>query len=189
MLNTEVRQAQYQPRMHENPSRLVDPLLPVTNITWDSALRFCELLSGEFPDYSFRLPTEDEWEYAARAGTSTPFSVPPDKINELHTALQKHAKGDHDFLMRFLKAYATFCESGPHPAGYRQPNAWGLFDMHGNVWEWCEDISRMEPDQRVIRGGAFSSTDVWGIRSAARGEEFHDSGKDSIGFRIVAIPK
>ncbi len=189
ILTTEVLQSQYELRMHENPSHLKQPLLPVTNVAWDDAMRFCELLSSEIPEYMFRLPTEHEWEYAARAGIKTPFSVTPDKQNHLLTAIGKHAAGDHDFLVRFLKSYAVFGDSKPHPLGKRLPNAWGLHDMHGNVWEWCDGVGHTDPDHRVIRGGAFTSTDVWGVRSAVRGEEFHDTRKDSIGFRIVAIPK
>ena len=167
----EITQEIYQKVVGTNPSRRKGPKNPVEQVTWTAAARFCNarsLQEGKKPCYDtntwscdfsangYRLPTEAEWEYAYRAGTSTPyyFGASPDN----------------------LKAFAWFdgnSQSYPHPVGQRRPNAWGLYDMAGNVWEWCNDFYGVKyyrhsptdnprgPDQaekRVLRGGAWSSS-------------------------------
>jgi formylglycine-generating enzyme required for sulfatase activity len=153
---------------------------PINNVSWYDAVRFCNRLSeqeGLTPCYridgndvsweyaanGYRLPTEAEWEYACRAGTQTLWSF---------------GGGEKD-----LGRYAWYTgNSGnlPQPVGTRDPNPWGLYDMHGNVWEWCWDWydaysaeSQTDPtgpltgDWRVLRGGAFTFS-AWGLRSAYR---------------------
>jgi hypothetical protein len=122
---TEVTQAQWQAIMGNNPSEFKGPTLPVERVSWDQAREFCRKLTaqeqnaGRLPaGYAYTLPTEAQWEYAARAGTTGPYAGSLD------------AMGWYD------------ANSGKqtHPVGQKQANAWGLHDMHGNVWEWCLDL-------------------------------------------------
>ncbi len=167
----EVTQEVYQGVTGTNPSRRKHPKNPVEQVTWSAAARFCNVRSlreGLKPCYDtnrwtcdfsangYRLPTEAEWEYACRSGSTTAFYF-----------------GDSP---EELKSFAWFegnAQSKPHPAAQRKPNAWGLYDMAGNVWEWCNDFYgakyyRESPqdnprgpaqgEKRVLRGGAWSSS-------------------------------
>jgi formylglycine-generating enzyme required for sulfatase activity len=117
-----ITQAQYEAVMGENPSWFEgNPNNPVEGLSWNEAQAFCKKLS-RVTGKQYRLPSEAEWEYACRAGTTTRYYF-GDNANQL---------GD----------YAWFCDnsgSKTHPVGQKRPNGWGLYDMHGNVWEWCED--------------------------------------------------
>lgn len=119
----EVTQAQWQAVMGKNPSFFSgDPALPVESVWWTDAQAFVKKLNEMEGHAQYRLPTEAEWEYAARAGSSTAYSF-----------------GD---TPQQLAEYAWYKENAggkTHPVGKRKPNAWGLFDMHGNVWEWVQD--------------------------------------------------
>ena len=151
---TEVTQAQYEAVMGTNPSHFKGATKPVEPVSWNDAAEFCKKLS-EKTRQAVRLPTEAEWEYACRAGTQTAFSFGDDP-----SALGDYAWWDGN--------------SGktPHPVGQKKPNAWGLYDMHGNVWEWCADWYEglqkgpvTDPSgpatdngvrgSRVLRGGAW----------------------------------
>jgi formylglycine-generating enzyme required for sulfatase activity len=167
----EITQEVYQKVMGKNPSRRKSPQNPVEQVTWSAAAQFCNARSmqeGLTPCYNtnnwdcdfsasgYRLPTEAEWEYACRAGTDTRFYF-----------------GDNPDE---LKSYAWFegnSQSKPHPVGQRKPNQWGLYDMAGNVWEWCNDFygpkyfrdsptenprGPLHGEKRVLRGGAWSSS-------------------------------
>ena len=167
----EITQEVYEQVVGKNPSRRKNPQNPVEQVTWSAAVRFCNARSvqeGLTPCYDtnawecdflasgYRLPTEAEWEYSCRAGSSTCFYF-GESAEE-------------------LKSYAWFegnSQSKPHPVGQRKPNAWGLYDMAGNVWEWCNDFYgakyyRDSPgdnprgpkrgEKRVLRGGAWSSS-------------------------------
>jgi formylglycine-generating enzyme required for sulfatase activity len=202
----EVTQAEYeklgQLEAFPNPSHFRGPDLPVEQVTWPQAARFCNARSrfeGLQPCYNedsgacdfqangYRLPTEAEWEYACRAGTDTDYSFG----NEV----------------RKLGDFAWFADNAAkrtHPVGQRKPNAWGLFDMHGNVAEWCHDVydkssyqtSRdknprgpSDGKEYVLRGGSWKSP-AEALRSAYRlGESpgFSDAclARDAIGFRCV----
>jgi formylglycine-generating enzyme required for sulfatase activity len=118
----EVTQAQWHAVMGDNPSRFKGDTLPVEQVSWEDAQKFIERLNAQEGGTKYRLPTEVEWEYAARAGTTTAYSF-----------------GDNP---RPLGEYAWFSENfgnTTHPVGQKQPNPWGLYDMHGNVWEWVQD--------------------------------------------------
>ncbi len=188
-----ITQAQWQMVMETNPSHFKGANFPVENVSWHDAQEFCHKLS-EFTGKPYRLPTESEWEYACRAGTTTPFY-----FGEVITADIANFNGQVSY-------------SGSPKSRYRQqttevntfpPNAFGLFDMHGNVWEWCQDEShdhyRSAPidgsaweltstsngnRSRVLRGGAWNSN-PGNCRSAFRNGYFPDSRFDRCGFRIA----
>ena len=165
-------------RNPENCTSLRDDL-PVTQVTRDDAMKFCKWL-GTREKATYRLPTEAEWEYCARAGTSTRWCAGNDPAE--------------------LEDYAWIVSNSGyviHPVGKRKPNAFGLFDMHGNVWEWCMDwdgpySDRLEINptgpafgsQRVVRGGAYD----WLIsktRSSYRGSSPQCYRYMTNGFRVV----
>jgi formylglycine-generating enzyme required for sulfatase activity/outer membrane protein assembly factor BamB len=193
----EVTQSEYLAVMGSNPSAIKrDPNCPVETVTWFNATNYCARLTqrergaGRIPTNSvYRLPTEAEWEYACRAGTSTRFSY-----------------GD-DPRYTNLKNYAWYYDiSGhtTHPVGQKLPNPWGLYDMHGNVWEWCQDWygtyrggAAVDPQgpasgaDRVIRGGNCCNSDgiVKDWRSASRGAWSPDRTDGMVkGFRVVFAP-
>jgi formylglycine-generating enzyme required for sulfatase activity len=165
---------------------------PVENISWHDAQEFCHKLS-EFTGKPYRLPTEAEWEYACRAGTNTPFY-----FGEIITAdfANFNAQVSYGASPRSKYRMQT-TEVNTFP-----PNAFGLFDMHGNVWEWCQDeahdhyrsapldgsawegVNSSSNRSRVLRGGAWNS-DPSNCRSAFRNGYFPDSRFDRCGFRIA----
>ena len=143
---------------------------PVVNINWNEADTYCKGAGG-------RLPTEAEWEYAARAGVTAPQYGELDRI----AWYGKNSKG------------------GTHPSATRSPNQWGLYDMLGNVWEWCNDWYADKYDSanpvtdpqgpatgqmRVLRGAAWDS-EVWNARASDRGAAPHDLRQVVLGFRCV----
>jgi formylglycine-generating enzyme required for sulfatase activity len=173
-----VTQAQYQAVMGTNPSHFKNnPQNPVERISWDDAQAFCQKLS-QITGKTYRLPTEAEWEYACRAGTTTRYYF-GDDANQL---------GDYAW-------YSGNSQNTTHPVGQKKPNAWGLYDMSGNVWEWCEDNWHNSyawvtnnSNVHIIRGGSWCSYPS-GCRSAFRGfnsqvRQVRSSG----GFRVVCVP-
>ncbi|MDA8967821.1 formylglycine-generating enzyme family protein [bacterium] len=132
----EVTQAQYEQVTGSNPSKFKGADNPVEQVTWDQAVEFCRRLTDLPAEKAagnvYRLPTEAEWEYACRAGTRTMYSF-GDDLSEL---------GDYAW-------YDDNADDKTHPVGSKLPNAWGLYDMHGNVWEWCQDWSDAYPGGAV----------------------------------------
>jgi hypothetical protein len=190
-----VTQEHYEAVMGVNPSKRKDPKCPVERVQWTDAARFCNRCSekeGLAPCYDlktwecdagaggYRLPTEAEWERACRAGATTKYSFGDDPA-----AITRYA---------WCKLNS---EGKTHPVGQKLPNAWGLHDMHGNVWEWCNDWFDEAKKQRVLRGGAWDSVPEKCAASHRAGEfpVFGDAcfGADSYGFRRVrragAAPK
>jgi len=178
---TEVTQAQYTAVMGANPARVRAPANPVETVSWTEAADFCRKLS-EKTGKTVGLPTEAQWEYACRAGSKTRFSF-----------------GDSDKGIANYAWHAANATGTPHPVGQKKPNAWGLYDMHGNVWEWCADWygpsskeGAADPqgpasgDQRVLRGGAWVSNPI-ACRAAYRVGQAPDFRYYFIGFR-VAMP-
>jgi formylglycine-generating enzyme required for sulfatase activity len=162
----EVTQDEYATVMGTNPSSFRGVRNPVENISWDEAVSFCKKLS-EMPEEKaarreYRLPTEAEWEYACRAGSDAAYS-----FGDSTDPLDEHAWFGEQ-------------SKGTHPVGEKKPNRWGLYDMHGNVWEWCEDwlgsypsgaaIDPHGPAQgqvRAFRGGSWDFGAAY-CRSASR---------------------
>jgi formylglycine-generating enzyme required for sulfatase activity len=197
-----VTQEQFQKFMGTNPSRWKGERNPVEQLRWSDAVRFCnkrseaeglqpcydlQTLKCNFEANGYRLPTEAEWEYACRAGATTPFFF-GDNASKL---------GD----------YAWFDKNSggrPKPVGQKQPNKWGLYDMAGNVWQWCNDFYKVDyyqeaprenpkgPEQgqnKVLRGGAWR----FSAENCRAGYRYNESpgysdvcfGYDIYGFRCV----
>ena len=129
MGSAEVTQAQYMAIMGTNPSHFKGEGNPVESVSWNDAVEFCKRLS-EKEGKKYRLPTEAEWEYACRAGTTTPFHT-----GETISTSQAHYDGHYVYGNGAKGVYRERTMS----VGSFSPNAFGLYDMHGNVWEWCQD--------------------------------------------------
>lgn len=203
----EVTQAQYARVTDTNPSAFapsgsraeqiqgIDAAdLPVDSVTWSQAVEFCERLSQSEAEKRarrrYRLPTEAEWEYVCRAGTTGPFFF-GDDASKL---------GDYAWI-------ASNSNDRPHPVGGKLPNAWGLHDLYGNLWEWCSDgyaddygrpaegsslrravrnpQGSSDSTLRVIRGGGYASDIPARMRSAARNFDPPSVGDADTGFRVV----
>jgi formylglycine-generating enzyme required for sulfatase activity len=177
---TEVTQAQYEAVMGTNPSDFKGPTNPVDKVSWADAVEFCRKLS-EKTGKTFRLPTEAEWENACRAGGKTRFSF-----------------GDSESVLGDYAWCGSNSGGKTHPVGQKKPNAWGLYDMHGNVWEWCADCygpysneASTDPQgpgsggARVLRGGSWAYDDADGFRCAFRGDRGPAYRDGSGGFRCA----
>lgn len=193
----EVTQAEFQKLLGSNPSRFqrmsnakgdsTEPdaeRRPVESVSWTAAVEFCHKLSTLPAEASagrvYRLPREAEWEYACRAGSTTRWS-----------------SGDEATLAEY--AWFGYPEGKPAPVGQQKPNPWGLYDMHGNVFEWCADwfaadYYRSSPSddpagpatglERVIRGGSWWTSAANHCRSAARASAPLEGG-ETVGFRVL----
>jgi len=197
MAITEVTIAQYR---QFNPSAKVTGKddEAITDVSWNDAVKFCEWLSAK-EGRPYRLPTEAEWEYACRAGTTTPFSTG----ERLPDGFQKFRFNDKVIKRFFSKAgkfpsdYRDWPREAPLRVAQTPVNPWGLFDMHGNVEEWCLDwygpyeavdavdpVGRVDGDFRVTRGGSHSVFSRF-LRSANRSGRLPETANDMIGFRAV----
>ncbi len=189
----EVTQEQYERISGKNPSHFKGPDLPVEEVSWDDAQKFCRKLQGSLPrepaGKTVRLPTEAEWEYACRAGTTTPFHY-GDSLDS--------SMANFDCNFPYGGGLKGEDRDRTTIVGSFQPNAWGLYDMHGNVWEWCADWMGEYPsgsvtdptgpgsgEFRVLRGG------VWygyaGLCRSANRFRFRVTGyrRNYVGFRVV----
>lgn len=175
----DVTQAQYKAVMGENPSYFKGAENPVEDVSWNDAMSFCERLS-EKTHLRIRLPTEAEWEYACRAGSRTKFSF-----------------GSDDRFLGDYGWYESNSSGKTHEVGLKKPNAWGLYDMQGNVWEKCQSLKRSYPFQvadgredlnasglRVLRGGSWYCPPNR-CRSAYREDDGPTSADHGSGFRVV----
>ena len=176
---TEVTQRQWKAVMGNNPSAFKGDNLPVEMVSWSDAVAFCKTLS-RMANKKYRLPTEEEWEYACRAGTAGAYAG----IGNV---------GD-------LAWHRGNSDGATHEVAQKQANTWGLYDMHGNVWEWCAHWYREYPEGEVsapivsptyrgmvVRGGSWKS-DPMGCRSAVRSCDDYGSRGNSLGFRVVLDP-
>ncbi|MEO1527438.1 MAG: formylglycine-generating enzyme family protein [Planctomycetota bacterium] len=161
--------------------------LPINNITWFQAKQFCEVMTIR-TGVRHRLPTEAEWEFACRAGTTGLISVWNGR-NSLEESIRSYHRGDPGKITRGLKASCNVDTSKVMPVAQFPINAFGLYDTHGNVWEWISDDDTIteppSPLHAPIRGGSAISTNVFECRSANRAWQFKDNSTDAIGFRVV----
>ncbi|MDP8238185.1 MAG: SUMF1/EgtB/PvdO family nonheme iron enzyme [Candidatus Hatepunaea meridiana] len=184
VMTTEVTQAQWKAVMNNNPSRFKGDNLPVENVSWNEIKDFLKKLNKKDPNRNYRLPTEAEWEYACRAGTTA-----------------KYYSGDSESDLKRVAWYDGNSGKKTRPVGQKQPNEWGLYDMHGNVWEWCEDCYHdgynnapndgsawVSPSEsyRVSRGGSWRNYPEY-CRSANRNDFHLDTCGSNGGFRLVAF--
>jgi formylglycine-generating enzyme required for sulfatase activity len=200
----EVTQGQYRAVTSEAPSHFKGSKdLPVETVSWLNAINYCNALSRkegltpfyrvqgetvEVPDWNepgYRLPTEAEWEYACRAGSTTRYSF-----------------GEHVAGLRAFAWYEGNVGGRTHPVGHKSPNAWGLYDMHGNVWEWCWDgyeadyykkpssaadpLGPSQATSQVFRGGS------WYVNSRFARSAFREGSAPvyrdfSLGFRLARV--
>jgi formylglycine-generating enzyme required for sulfatase activity len=203
----EVTQAEWEAVMKNNPSHFKGSNLPVESVSWDDAQAFIKKLNAKNDGYSYRLPTEAEWEYACRAGSSV------DDAGSLAAMAwfggnSGKTRLNVDEIFRTARGHyrKRLDDNGAqtHPVGQKQANAWGLYDMHGNVWEWCQDwydkdYYKNSPvadpsgpgtgSHRVTRGGGWGDIAVR-CRSAVRGARPPAAQADEgFGFRLVRTPR
>jgi len=185
-----VTQSEWESVTGTNPSAFKGANLPVEQVSWDDCQAFIQALNRKTVQ-TYRLPTEAEWEYACRAGTTTPFSTGGNLTTEQanyngNYPYNNNRKGQH---RKQTVAVDSF-----------EPNAWGLYNMHGNVWEWCSDwygvyeSGRVENpggskngSYRVLRGGSWSFG-AEHCRSASRDNDTPGSRSSRVGFRLVFVP-
>ncbi|GAB4325515.1 MAG: hypothetical protein OHK0047_10430 [Leptolyngbyaceae cyanobacterium] len=174
-----------------DPSRFKGSDRPVERVSWYDAVEFCDRLS-QLTGRPYRLPSEAEWEYACRAGTTTPFhfgeTITTDLAN--YYGESTYGRGPKGIYRQETTTVGSFGVA----------NAFGLFDMHGNVWEWCLDhwhgdyegaptdgsawVTGGDSDRRLLRGGSWLN-DPWDCRSAYRGNNYPDTRYNTVGFRVV----
>jgi len=178
---TPVTQAQYQAVMGNNPSGFKGDTLPVEQVSWDNAVAFCQRLGAKDGKH-YRLPSEAQWEYACRAGTTTAYYT-----------------GNDEIALNAAGWYRGNSDQQTHPVAQKKPNAWGLYDMHGNVWQWCADwfadnyvaADKTDPtgpangSLRVLRGGSWHNHSS-NCRAANHDKYPPDSRGHNVGFRVVA---
>ena len=189
LADTACTQALWLAAMGDNPSRFSDdPHNPVEQVSWDDVGKFIDVLNQRIPNLRAGLPSEAQWEYACRAGITTPFSfgknITPEQVN-------------YEGNFPYADGKEGLYRERTVPVGSLPPNPWGLYEMHGNVWEWCQDwygdyasaaqINPTGPEagpDRVLRGGSwiFHGRDV---RSADRGRNGPGGRDDDIGFRLA----
>jgi len=182
----EVTQEQWEAVMGNNPSRFKGPQNPVDGVSWNDCQAFLKKLQEKRANHAgaFRLPTEAQWEYACRAGTRTRYSFGDDKAD-----LGKYAW------------YQGNSSGQTHPVGQKKPNAWGLYDMHGNVWEWCQDYydgdyyaasptddptGPATGSSRVHRGGRWDYPSGWCCTAQRNGVA--PKAREGFGFRVALVP-
>jgi formylglycine-generating enzyme required for sulfatase activity len=178
----QVTQEQWKNIMGNHPSCFEGNNRPVECVTWNEVQEFIKRLNSKAGSDKYRLPSEIEWEYACRAGTST-----------------KYFFGDSDLKLDEYAWYYANSENKTHSVGQKKPNPWGLHDIHGNVWEWCLDEDQNIPELiavnrnswiiggisgLVLRGGGWVSyTDK--CRASSRSSYHSDYGSYSVGFRLL----
>ena len=158
--------------MGDNPSEFKScgDDCPVEQVSWDDVQKFIRKLNQREGTDRYRLPTEAEWEYACRAGSTTRFCF-----------------GNNDSGLGEYAWYRDNTRGEPHSVGQKRPNTWGLYDMHGNVNEWCQDRSPSKGPSRMIRGGSWGNG-AGDCRSAFRSHRYQDLKFMFLGFRLARTP-
>jgi len=180
MAKYQVTQAQWQAVMGNSPSHFKGDDLPVEQVSWEDCQEFVKKLNKMQKIEAFRLPTEAEWEYACRAGSTAAYCY-----------------GDNPDSLGDYAWYGKNSDGTTHQVGRKKPNAWGLYDMHGNVWEWCADWYGDYPSgavtdptgpkhdhSRVLRGGSFNSPMSY-VRCSYRTVLVPTNRYNSDGFRLA----
>jgi formylglycine-generating enzyme required for sulfatase activity len=202
----EVTQAQWQAVMGNNPSNFRGANLPVEQVSWNDAIAFIARLNAQNDEYTYRLPTEAEWEYACRAGTDGDYAGDLEAMAWYGNNSGRRQLNAAEIMQTDSTNYQKrITENGgqTHAVGNKLPNSFGLFDMHGNVWEWCQDwyhpnydgapsdgsawLSGGEQKFRVLRAGSWQDN-AGLLRSAYRYGIVPNFGLNSgLGFRVVAV--
>ena len=181
-----VTQEQWEAVMGNNPSYFKGPKNPVEDVSWDDCQQFLDKLNKRQgnPAGKFVLPTEAKWEYACRAGSKT-----------------RYCFGDDASMLDEYAWYEKNSDDKTHPVGEKKPSAWGLYDMHGNVWEWCQDwydrgyyaksptddpMGPATGSDRVARGGSGGGP-AGSCRSAIRDGGLPGHGDHDLGFRVSLV--
>jgi formylglycine-generating enzyme required for sulfatase activity len=179
---TEVTQAQWKAVMHENPSFNQGDDLPVDSVLWNECEAFLARLNSSVGGERFALPTEAQWEYACRAGSQAAWCF-----------------GDDEGVLSDYAWFEVNSADRTHPVAQKRPNAFGLYDMHGNVWEWCADVWRSDyggtrsegqspapasSSQHAFRGGCVADEAGY-TRSAYRTTVASDRRINDLGFRVA----
>jgi formylglycine-generating enzyme required for sulfatase activity len=192
----EVTQAQWRSVTGTNPSKFKDcDQCPVETVSWNEVQEFIRKLNVRSALFTYRLPSEAEWEYACRAGTTTEFAFG----NSLSSK-----QANFDGTVPYGGASVNIYREKTTPVGSFNPNAWGLYDMHGNVWEWCEDqyhenyagapadgsawLGLSPPSYLTIRGGSWFNFGKF-LRSGKRDRASNGIASGQLGLRLVAVPR
>ena len=185
---TTVTQALWEAVMGVNPSRFVGAERPVENVSWEDAREFLARVNKQEPGLELTFPTDAQWEYACRAGTTTPFSFGEDVTSD-----EVNFDGNHPYRGTVNEPL----RQETVPVGSLPANSWGLREMHGNVWEWCEDEAEWSLDvggrlveagpMRVLRGGSWDAFALF-CRSAYRGAHDPSARASSVGLRLCRSP-
>ena len=215
MADTETQQDLWIVVMGTDPSYFPGASRPVEQVSWEDTQEFFKRLNEQVPGLTARLPTEAEWEYACRAGTDTSTYIGDSVVLGQRNAplvdpiawyggnsgIDFELNEGRDTSEWLEKQYPDTVLAGTHPVAQRAPNPWGLYDMLGNVWEWCADYYGaygQGPDtnptgpatnatERVLRGGSWLSHAIY-VRAAARLPELPTHKVEGLGFRIAASP-
>jgi formylglycine-generating enzyme required for sulfatase activity len=212
LFETACTQALWEAVMSDNPSRFKSATRPVESVSWKDCVTFMDRLNEQVPGLGLSLPTEAEWEYACRAGTETATYVGPLSITGENNApmldeiawyggnsgVDFELDDGYDSSDRPEKQYPHE-KAGTHPVGLKRANDWGLYDMLGNVWEWCADWyggysnkevidpkGPLEGDRRIVRGGSWYDGARL-VRSACRDRSTPGDRNFSLGFRCARV--
>ncbi len=213
LFDTPVTQALWQAVMGDNPSYFKSPARPVEGVSWDDCGKFIKAINAAIAGLDLRLPTEAQWEYACRAGTTAAtYAGDLDIEGErnapvLHEVAWYGGNSGVDFELEDGWDSSSWTEkqydhekAGTHPVARKKPNPWGLYDMLGNVWEWCDDrwasdlgeqaqvdpAGPSEGPDRVFRGGSWLSS-ARGVRAAFRFYGVPGLRGSHIGFRCARV--